>query len=213
MEDILLINKPKGMTSFDVIRILRKKLRINKMGHAGTLDPMASGLMIIGLNKGTKKLGEYIKLDKEYEAEILLGTKTDTADMEGNVVEDISIENIDTSNVRSVIESLKGDLMLPVPRFSAKKIKGKKLYELARKNITFDVPLKKMTVYSSDFLGLEKKDNHYIIKSRFHVSSGTYIRSIAEEIGNQLNLPATLYSLLRTKIGEFSLKDSKELVL
>jgi len=212
MEEILLINKPKGITSFDVIRILRKKLGIKKMGHAGTLDPMATGLMIIGVNKGTKKLNNFIKLDKVYEAEILLGIKTETGDMEGKILNEVVIDNLDAIRVKVVIESIQGTLILPVPRFSAIKIKGKRLYEMARKEQSFEVPLRKMIVYSSEFIGLEKKDNHYIIKARFHVASGTYIRSIAEEVGNLLNLPATLFGLIRTKIGDYCIEDSVKLI-
>lgn len=210
-EEILLINKPKGITSFDVIRILRRKLGIKKMGHAGTLDPMATGLMIIGINKGTKKLNDYLKLDKSYHAEILIGTKTDSGDMEGKILEEKEVPDLTETEIKEVLKSMVGILTLPVPRFSAIKIKGRKLYEMARKEQEFEVPLREMNVMNAEFTSLNKEGNKYILKAKFDVGSGTYIRSLAEELGRRIGQPATLYNLVRTRIGEFSLDQAESL--
>lgn len=211
MDDILLINKPKGITSFDVIRRLRKKLNIKKIGHAGTLDPMATGLMIVGVGKGTKKLTELVKLDKTYEAEILIGLSTDSADMEGKVLENVSVPELDEKDVITALKKIEGIHEYEVPRFSAIKVKGKKLYELSRKGTEFQPPKKQMQIYKATFLSLKKHENHYILRADFDVASGTYIRTLAVEIGKILNFPATLYSLNRRKVGEFELKDAKEI--
>src|SRR3989344_5513576 len=118
-KEIFLVDKPKGISSFGVIKILRKRSGIKKMGHAGTLDPLATGLLIIGGGKGTKKLHDLIKLPKTYEASILLGVKTDTADLEGKVLEDVKIDKLNTKEVKKVVKSLEGKLLLAVPAYSA----------------------------------------------------------------------------------------------
>jgi tRNA pseudouridine55 synthase len=210
-ENIILVDKPKGITSFDVIRILRREMGIKKMGHAGTLDPLASGLMIVGINDGTKKMEEFLKLDKSYEAEILLGTKTDTGDLEGEVVETREITNIEEDYVEAVIKNFHGDFDIPVPKHSAIKKDGKALYEYAREGLEVSVPVKKMKIYKSEFRGIEETNEGFVLKVNFDVASGVYIRSLAEFLGNFLDVPATLANLRRTKIGEYDLKGSKKL--
>ncbi len=213
MEDIVLIDKPKGITSFDVIRILRRKMGIKKMGHAGTLDPLASGLMIIGIEKGTKKLNDYLKLPKVYKAQILLGQKTTTADMEGEVLEERHVSGIDIDNVKKILKDITGKISLPVPFYSAIKLKGVPLYKHARKGHSVDLPIKEMEILSIKLRDHFKHGNFYILDLEIGVSSGTYIRSIAEELGKRLNLPATLFGLRRTKIGKFKIGDASKLTL
>lgn len=213
-KNILLIDKPKGITSFDVIRILRKKLGIRKMGHAGTLDPMASGLMIIGVNEGTKKMSEFLKLPKVYVADVLLGKKTDTGDVEGRVIEEKEMGNITEEKIRETVESMVGKHSLSVPMYSAIKIGGRPLYKLARKKekgseLTEEEkniipPVKEMEVI---FVRLLSTDGASI-KIEMEVSSGTYIRTLGEELGRRLGYPATLSGLRRTKIGEFLIEDA-----
>jgi tRNA pseudouridine55 synthase len=198
MEELLLIDKPKGITSFDVIRKLRKKLDIWKMGHAGTLDPMATGLMLIGVGKGTKKLSTLIGLSKVYEAEITLGVRTTTGDIEGEVIEQ-QLCNVSEPHVAMVIERMVGVHELSVPVYSAIKRNGKPLYEYARRGMDVEVPIKKMEVYETTFVSYEPQ----IIKVIFKVSSGTYIRSLAEEIGKRLGTVGTLSALRRTSIGDY----------
>lgn len=209
--DIILIDKPKGITSFDVIRILRNKLKIKKIGHSGTLDPMATGLLIVGIGGGTKKLKEFVGLPKTYIAKILLGISTDTYDIYGHIIKCNKDINVSHEDIRKSIENIVCEKELEVPIFSAKKFKGRKLYEYARNNLPVTPPKKLMTVYSADLLGTYKKNGHTIIKVRFFVSSGTYIRTLAVEIGNFLKVPACLQALRRTKIGRFTVRDAIKL--
>jgi tRNA pseudouridine55 synthase len=211
--EILLVDKPKGITSFDVIRILRKKLNIKKIGHAGTLDPMATGLMILGVGKGTKKLTDYIKLDKTYKARVLIGQKTTTGDLEGEVIEEKLLveQSIDENLVKTVLNDLIGEIQLQVPRFSAIKIKGKKLYEKARKGEAFEAPTRLMKIYKIELQKLNFKDDKLFLDLIIDVGSGAYIRSIAEEIGNRLGYPSTLAELRRTRVGAFGIKDAIEI--
>jgi tRNA pseudouridine55 synthase len=206
-DDLILVDKPEGISSFDVIRWLRKELGIKKMGHAGTLDPMATGLLIIGVGPGTKKLHELTGLPKVYEAEILLGMKTDTADVTGTVVETKPVENISATHVRKVLESLIGELLLQVPLYSAIKQKGKPLYQYAREGKSVTVPKSLMVVTEAKFLNFENG----VIRVSFNVGSGTYIRSLAEEIGLRLGTVATLKSLRRTSIGQFKVEEARSI--
>ncbi len=210
-DDILLINKPKGITSFDVIRILRKKMGIRKMGHAGTLDPLASGLMIVGVESGTKKLNDYIKLDKTYIADILFGRKTDTGDMEGQILEETEIHFIEEDYIRELTLAFHGEFELLPPIYSAIKKDGKPLYKYARSGEEVEILPRKMKVYKSEFLGSDKVPEGFIIRVSFDVASGVYIRSLVQKIGELLGVPATLYDLKRTKIGDFTLKNSVNL--
>jgi len=210
-KEVLLIDKPKGLTSFDVIRILRKKLGVKKMGHSGTLDPLATGLMLVGVGEGTKKLQSLIKLPKTYEASVLLGVRTATGDLEGEVVESKKISDLDCDEAKKVILGLEGKIALRVPAYSAVKVGGKRLYKLARSGEKFLPPVKEMEILKSEFKGCFKDRGNYVVKVTLEVSSGTYIRSIAEEIGRRLGLPATLSELRRTRIGEYEVKDAMRL--
>lgn len=212
-KEILLINKPKGITSFDIIRILRKNFGIKKIGHAGTLDPNATGLMILGINKGTKKLNEYLKLDKVYIASILFGISTDTFDIEGKILEEKNIENLDIELIKKELNKLIGKINLQVPIYSAIKLNGKKLYDIARSGNKENIipPTKEMEIYNIKFLELKNVDNRHILDIELFVKSGTYIRSIVNELSTKLKIPMTLKDLKRTKIGDFSIDDSYEL--
>mgnify|MGYP005609369311 FL=1 len=205
-KDIILVNKPKGITSFDVIRQLRKKLGIRKMGHAGTLDPLATGLMIIGVGDGTKKLHDYIKLDKSYVADILLGTETTTGDLEGEIVNFTKLYEADEDYIKELISVFEGEFLLMPPVYSAIKKDGKPLYKYAREGKEVKKKKKKMIVYKSKFLGLSEFEEGYILRVSFDVASGVYIRSLVHKIGELLGVPATLADLQRTKIGEFKLE-------
>jgi tRNA pseudouridine55 synthase len=219
-KNILLVDKPRGITSFDVIRILRKKLNIRKMGHAGTLDPLASGLMIIGINDGTKKMSEFLKLPKTYVADILLGKKSETGDMEGKIIEEKSSEHITDEAICKVVENFSGKHHLAVPMYSAIKVGGRPLYSIARKKeegkkltekeIATVPPKKEMEVLSIKLLSVipALSRNDIKIKVEMRVSSGSYIRTLAEELGNHLGMPAMLTDLRRTEIGEYSVKDA-----
>lgn len=219
-DDILLIDKPKGMTSFDVIRRLRREIGVKKvgrklmpkMGHAGTLDPLASGLMIVGVGAGTKKLEQYLKLPKSYEVEVLLGERRATGDMEGEVLEFKEVGEISEAQVLEALESMKGTLSLPVPIYSAVKRGGVPLYRKARKGKEIEeIPVREMEVRDFIFNGIRKEDGKTVVFVTWDVASGVYIRSLAEELGRRLGYPATTYSLRRTKIGDLSVADAREL--
>lgn len=209
---IILVDKPKGISSFGVIRLLRKKYNIKKMGHAGTLDPLATGLMIIATNKETKNLTNLIGLNKVYEVEILLGKKTTTADMEGEVIEDKPISELDENKLKNVLSQITGKINLPVPAFSAIKVNGNRLYKLARENKEMpELPVKQMEIFWIKNNGVKKDGNYLILNLEMEVKSGTYIRSIAEEIGKLLEIPATIKELRRIKIGDFKIEDAEKI--
>jgi tRNA pseudouridine55 synthase len=208
---VLLVDKPAGITSFDVIRILRRKLGIKKMGHSGTLDPFATGLMLIGIEKGTKELSTLIKLDKTYIAEILLGVQTDTGDITGKKLVEQSTEHISSVDIEKEFTKLIGSKEYRVPKYSAIKVSGKKLYELARTGVEFEAPLKTMTVYSASIENIRVEKGKKVVTAIFHVASGTYIRTLGEELGNLLGIPASLIALRRTKVGQYRVEDALQL--
>ncbi len=219
MDEIILIDKPAGITSFDVIRQLRRKLGIKKMGHGGTLDPLASGLMIIAVGKETKRLNEFLKLPKVYEAEVLLGISTTTGDLEGNIVEEKEVKELDPKKIRGVLDAMVGKIILPVPLYSAIKVGGKRLYKTARQGEKApELPKREMEIFWIKLIGENHLDKEFsfpapwlVISLELEVASGTYIRSIAEELGRRLGYPATIKSLRRTRIGQFSIDQAEQL--
>ena len=218
---VILVDKPVGCTSFDCIRTLRRQLSIKKMGHAGTLDPLASGLMLIGIEAGTKTLAELTKLDKEYETEILLGQSRSTGDMEGDVVDSRPVgEPLSDAVVTDALAGMIGSLNLPVSAYSAIKRDGTPLYRLAREaaakgETVTDVPIRTMVVREAFLLQSTEIEfdasQFQLLSVRFAVGSGTYIRSLAEELGRRLGYPACVYSLRRTKVGEYQVRDATPL--
>jgi len=220
-ENILLVDKPKGITSYDVIRKLKKKygkLKLGhaqklKLGHAGTLDPLATGLLIVGVGKGTKRMAEFLKLPKTYEVEILLGVRTDTGDLEGKClqVESVNIDDVDGERVRKVLEEMVGKIELSVPVYSAIKQKGVPLYKRARRGEHVMPPKKKMEIRRILLREIRREEDKTILDVVMDVGSGTYVRSIAEEVGKCLGVPATVKELRRTKVGDFDVKGAKRL--
>lgn len=215
--EILLIDKPKGITSFDVIRRLRRRLNIRKMGHAGTLDPLATGLMIIGVGPGTKKLAGLVKLDKEYVAEILIGERRTTGDMAGEVLEEKEVSEsaeILRGKISVALAAMLGELTLPVSAYSAIKVDGVAMYKRAYKaekkgEVVEDVPTRTMRVDEAELQEVTTGGGRAVATVRFAVGSGTYIRSLAEELGRRLGYPATIQNLRRTRVGEFDIKDAQ----
>jgi tRNA pseudouridine55 synthase len=204
----ILINKPTGITSHDVVDKLREITKIKRIGHAGTLDPFAIGLLILGIGREfTGKLSIFQKKDKEYIATLRLGAESDTFDREGKIVEK-KIEKIpERKEIEEVLKNFLGEIEQIPPAFSAKKIKGKKLYELARKGIKVEPKPQKVKIYEISIL--EYKFPYLKIKVK--CSSGTYIRSLANDIGKKLGCGAYVEELVRTKIGEFSVESAIEL--
>ena len=196
-----LINKPTGITSHDVIDRLRKVTGERTIGHTGTLDPAASGLLIVAIGREyTKRISEFSGLNKEYLAEIELGKTSTTYDSEGDMADYTDYTPTD-KEVKNVLENFEDEYMQTPPAYSAKKIKGRKAYELARRGK--EVELKPVKVKIIDLEG--QYFEYPILKIRTTVSAGTYIRSLAHDIGQKLGTGAYLKSLIRTKIGDFPL--------
>lgn len=203
MDGIILINKEKGITSRDLVNMVCKKLNTNKVGHTGTLDPIATGLMILGVGEGLKLVELLTHHDKEYIAKVKIGTRTDTYDITGKVLEEKKVK-INKQELIKVLNSFKGEYLQEVPIYSSVKVNGKKLYEYARNNEIVSLP--KHLVKISHICLLDFCDNSFTFK--VNVSSGTYIRSLINDIGNQLNIPMTMEELRRTKVGNYFLEDA-----
>ncbi len=210
---IILVDKPAGVTSFAVVREIRKRLKIKKVGHAGTLDPMATGLLIIGVGKGTKMLPQFLKQDKQYEATILLGVQTETGDIDGKLLKEVVVSSIDEEKIKKSVEEMVGVLELPVPLFSAIKKDGTRLYKHAYRGNPENIvpPVRKMNVYKSTYQGFAKKDGKTYVNVVVTVASGVYVRSLVEEFGRRIGLPTTLSKLHRVSIGTCSVKDAQSL--
>ena len=209
MKDILFIDKPKGITSFDVIRILRKKLGIRKMGHSGTLDPLATGLLIIGVGEGTKKLKKFQAMTKVYLMDVILGKKTETGDLDGKVIEEKKVEGIDIKKIKKILEEMTGRIEFEVPLYSAIKIKGKPLYKLARKGETAVLPRRNKRIFYLRVKDCFREENSFILRIEMKCESGTYARAIAQIIGEKMSLPSVIKDLRRIKIGNHSVKKAK----
>ena len=204
MDGIILINKEKGLTSRDVVNQVSKKLKIKKVGHAGTLDPIATGLLVIGVGNGTKIL-DLLTLDqKEYIATVSIGIQTDTYDITGNILKKQENYQLDKKTLENTLNSFLGSYEQEVPRYSAVKINGKKLYEYARKQEEIELPKRLVTIYQIELLNYN--DSEFTFKTL--VSKGTYIRSLINDIGLKLNIPMTMEDLKRTRSGKFLLENS-----
>ena len=232
-EGIILVDKPAGISSFGVVAKVRGYLRAEfghkvKVGHTGTLDPFATGLLILLSGKMTKKSGEFLKLDKEYIATMKLGYTSTTGDPEGEI-QSYSTRGasgrkkatggrrysspyqvpdpLRLNMIESIVQSFVGRINQTVPRFSAVKIQGRRAYDLARKGVDFETPTREVTIYNIEIL----KYDYPELTIRCEVSSGTYIRTLAEDIGEKLGTGAYLTALRRTRIGEYSVDEAKKL--
>lgn len=207
-DGIVLLNKSRGISSFKAINKLKWIIGSSKVGHAGTLDPIAEGLLIVMINNATKFSDNLMKRDKEYFVELELGYETDTYDTEGEVTEKYE-GNIDISNegIVEAVNSFTGEIMQVPPMYSAIKINGEKLYELARKGIEVEREARKVKIYSIREINVEHKEKCRI-SFYTEVSSGTYIRSLVRDIGRKLGVYATMTKLVRTKIDKYSIEES-----
>lgn len=201
---LLLIDKPFGWTSFDVVNKLRYKLNIKKIGHAGTLDPLATGLLIICTGKMTKRIEEFMGLEKEYTGKFIIGQTTPSYDLETEVSDPVDIRSVTPEAIASAVKSLTGTLQQLPPAHSAIKIGGKRAYKFARQGK--EVELKPREVHVAEFeitvMTLPE------ISFRIVCSKGTYIRSLARDLGESLGVGAYLSQLCRTRIGNFKLEDA-----
>lgn len=204
MEGIVIINKPSGMTSFDVIRVLRKNLKERRIGHTGTLDPLAEGVLIVCVGRATKLAQEIEGFEKEYIAEFRLGFKTDTYDIEGKIIATSDNKRVSYQELSDVIERFKGKISQKPPMYSAIKVDGKKLYELARAGMEIERKSREVEIKRLEILEFEEDRVKILCK----VSKGTYIRSLIDDIGEELKTYATMISLKRTKVGNTQIENS-----
>lgn len=211
MDGILVLDKPKGKTSRDIVNQVSKILNTKKIGHTGTLDPMATGVLVLCIGKATKLVEVITAYDKEYIAEVTLGLRTDTLDISGNVLEEEDIK-IPKEKIKKVLKNMIGSYEQTVPIYSAVKIKGKKLYEYARNHEKIALPSRKVEIKELELLGkIVYKNNKTIFSIRCHVSKGTYIRSLISDIATSLGTIGTMSKLNRTKQGNFTIEEAMSL--
>ncbi len=201
---VLLFDKPLRWTSFDLVRKVRNLTKVTKVGHAGTLDPLATGLLIVCTGKFTKKINEYMGMEKEYTGTFTLGSTTTTFDLESEPQDFISLENITEQQIIDATTNFIGDILQMPPQHSAIKKDGKRLYESARQGIEIKVDARPVTIKEFLITKIELPLVHFKVVC----TTGTYIRSLANDYGAVLNVGAHLSSLCRTRIGNFELKDA-----
>jgi tRNA pseudouridine55 synthase len=207
---IIIVDKPEGLTSHDVVARLRRILKTRRIGHTGTLDPFATGVLVMLVGKATR-LAQFLDKDKkEYEATIRFGFETDTGDKTGELrITNYELRNVSDDELENVLKDFQGEIEQTPPMYSAKKVDGKKLYELARKGIEIERKPVKVTIYEIEKMENGKRkmenENTFDVKIRVVCSAGTYIRTLAEDIGKKLKIGAHLAALRRTRAGQFDL--------
>ena len=212
IQNIILIDKPAGLSSFGVVARVRRRLSMEagkkvKVGHTGTLDPFATGLLILLANKATKLSNQFLKLDKWYEATICLGKTSTTGDPEGEIIEQ-NTEKVPTlEEVKAIVSQFVGQIMQTVPVFSAVKINGQRAYQLARRGEEVSMPTRQIEIYAIEILSY----NYPELIIRPPDSSGTYIRTLGEDLGKALGVGAYLTALRRTQVGDYQIKNAVKL--
>jgi tRNA pseudouridine55 synthase len=206
----LLINKPQGITSYEVVKKIKKITGIKKVGHSGVLDPFASGLLIIGINReATKKLNEFLKMDKEYIAVFRLGKESDTYDRDGVIKENLVTKIPTLEEIKKCLATFEGEFEQIPPPYSNKRIKGQRARDLIRKGLAVILKPQKIKIYQIEILDYKFPE----LKIKVSCSSGTYIRSLAHDFGLKIKTGAYVEKLTRTKIGEYQLKEAIDLSL
>jgi len=204
LDGVLLVDKPSGPTSYDIIRWLKRIIKDVRIGHSGTLDPLASGLLIILLGKATKKQSDFMNMEKIYRCQLKLGVRTNTGDVTGTPVERLPVKQMEQAQLREVLESFVGAQSQMPPMFSALKKEGVPLYKLARKGQTVERSPRQIMIHSIEFLG----SGEGTIDFRVRCSSGTYVRTLVEDVGSRLGSAATMSALVREGIGSFLLAEA-----
>lgn len=204
LEGILVVNKPAGITSHDVVSFVRRKFKMRQVGHAGTLDPMATGVLIILIGKATKLFDRFVAFDKAYRATLKLGLKTTTADIMGKTIEEKSPAGIDQKKVEDVFKNFIGEIEQKPPMVSAVKHKGERLYKLAWKGQEVERTARKVTINDLHVLKFDSPFVEFFMAC----SKGTYVRQLAEDAGDLLGCGACISQIERTRIGHFDIKDS-----
>ncbi|MDR0822382.1 MAG: tRNA pseudouridine(55) synthase TruB [Endomicrobium sp.] len=201
---LLLLDKPIGITSFKAVHIVRKTLNAKKCGHCGTLDPTASGLLLVLINKATKLQDRFMKQDKTYSSSFLLGTTTDTLDLSGKIIEQKDFGKIKLDDINKALKNFVGEIEQIPPMFSAIKIDGERLYKLARQGISIERKPRKVKIHNIEIISFLPP----VLNLRIECSSGTYIRTLADDLGKILSCGAAVKNLRREKIGNFDVKDA-----
>ncbi len=208
MDNIIVINKDKDYTSRDVVNVIGKIFNTKKVGHTGTLDPLATGVLIVCMNKALKVVDLITASDKEYIAKVVLGIDTDTLDITGNIINECKTD-VNVDMVKSVLNSFVGKSIQEVPKYSAVKVNGKKLYEYARNGIDIELPKREIQIFDIELISdIDIVDGHQEFSFKVKVSKGTYIRSLIRDIGVKLGCFACMKELIRTKQGKFSIDKS-----
>lgn len=207
MDAVFNLNKPPGMTSFAAVARARRLLHEQKAGHAGTLDPLATGVLLVLTGKATRLSRFLMGRPKEYLATVRLGMETDTCDLEGRAIRKCPVPEADPEALLAVISEFIGDIRQTPPAFSAVKVDGQEAYKRARRGLETTMPERQVQITSIDLLGLDGDD----IRIRVKCSKGTYIRSLARDLGHRLGTCGTLAALCRTAVGDFTLEQSREL--
>lgn len=205
--EVFLIDKPLEWTSFDVVKKVRNALKIKKVGHAGTLDPLATGLLIVCAGKKTKSIDIYMGQEKEYTGTFVLGKTTESFDREKEIIEVADPSHLTYEVVKAAVTALTGEILQIPPMHSAIKVDGKRVYESARKGIEVKMEPRAVTVSEFEITRFELPE----IDFKIVCSKGTYIRSLARDLGEMLNVGAYMSALTRTRIGEFRLEDAEDL--
>lgn len=204
MNGIIIVNKPKGITSYDVIRFFKRTFRLReKIGHAGTLDPLASGVLVVCVGKATRLSLKFMKMEKEYEARLLLGVITDTDDTDGEVLEKRTVD-VGEGEIREVVKNFTGEIEQVPPVVSAIKHKGSPLYKLHRKGVVVTPCPKKVFIKEIKILNVQSP----YVDFRVVCSKGTYIRALCRDIGNELGCGGTQTELKRTRVGDYRIEES-----
>lgn len=204
---IVPLDKPVEWTSFDVVNKLRGMTKVKKVGHAGTLDPFATGLLLICFASATKQVNQLMELEKEYQGAFELGSETDSHDVTGRVVSQHAVPDLSITQIESVAKKYSGEILQVPPMFSALKRDGKKLYELARQGKEVELAARPVKIYAFDILEVSLPEIHF----RIACSRGTYIRAIARDLGRDLGCGAFLKTLRRTRIGAYKVADALSL--
>ena len=204
---ILLVDKPNGITSHDAVDFVRRKFKISKVGHCGTLDPIATGILVILLGGATKLASKYLNDDKKYLSTMKLGISTDTQDAEGKIIARGSLEHTTPEKVREVIESFKGEIEQIPPMVSARHYKGVRLYKLARKGVVVERLPNKICIRDIKILSIEIPYVKFVMES----SKGTYIRTLCHDIGEELGCSGHMYALRRLASGNFKVENAHTL--
>ena len=208
---IVVVDKPAGLTSHDVVARLRRFFGTRKVGHAGTLDPMATGVLVAGIERGTKLLAHLVADDKVYETTIRLGQSTTTDDAEGDVVDTHDVAEVTEEAIRTAVANLTGEIMQVPSKVSAIKIDGRRAHELVRAGEEVDIPARPVTIHAFELGEIRRHDGVIDVDARVHCSTGTYIRSLGRDLGAALGVGGHLIALRRHRVGSFTLDDARTL--